>query len=184
MDKNEYNDLVNFYKKSFEVYLDKTLNLSEVEQEFLKKVKYPISPSKEFIKNFNVESIWQIFYIKNNFFIERLNNEELVYLKKSYENQNLDENFYHFIKQTFPKVTKYYEKYPDEYYVHYPYTTEDTFVMNGSIFLIIIVDIFQNKTDDFKEFYFEIINKLSNLQEDLIKKGKEINLEVKYLYNN
>ena len=56
--------------------------------------------------------------------------------------------------------------------------------MNGSIFLIIIVDIFQNKTDDFKEFYFEIINKLSNLQEDLIKKGKEINLEVKYLYNN
>ncbi len=179
--KNElYNELVQFYKKSIEIYLDKILNLSEIENEFLSKINYPIIPSNEFIKQFEVNSIWKIFYLKNEIFLERLSEEELLNLKKAYELKSIDINF---IKNTYQRVTKYYENYPNNYYVHYPHTYEDTYVMNNSLFLLIIVDIFQNQINNFQEFYFDVMNKLNDLQERLKTLGKNINLEVKYIYN-
>ena len=159
---------------------DKILNLSIIENEFLSKINYPIIPSNEFLKKYEVNSIWKIFYLKNEFFIERLSIDELAYLKEKYKEKSIDVEF---IKSTYSKITKYYDNYPDNYYVHYPNTYEDTYVMNNSLFLIILVDIFQNKIDDFQEFYLDTINKLDKLQDEIKQRAKDISLEIIYMIN-
>ncbi len=175
-----YYELKNYYKQSLEKYLDKILNLSIIENEFLSKINYHIIPSNEFLKKYEVSSIWKIFYLKNEFFIERLSNDELIYLKEKYATKSIDEDF---IKKTYLKVTKYYEDYPDNYYVHYSNTYEDTYVMNNSLLLVIIVDIFQSKIDNFKEFYFDTITKLTKLQDEIKQRAKDFSLEIIYMIN-
>lgn len=177
---NLYYELKSFYKQSLEKYLDKILNLSIIENKFLSKIKYSIIPSNEFLKKYKVNSIWKIFYLKNEFFIERLSIDELIYLKEKYDAKSIDDEF---IKNTYLKVTKYNENYPDNYYVHYPETNEDTYVMNSSLFLLIIVDIFQCEIDSFKEIYFDIIEKLNQLQSEVKENAKDISLEIIYMFN-
>ena len=177
---NLYYELVNFYKQALEMYLDKILNLSIIENKFLSKINYPIIPSNEFLKKYEVNSIWKIFYLKNEFFIERLSIDELAYLKEKYKEKSIDVEF---IKSTYSKITKYYNNYPDNYYVHYPNTYEDTYVMNNNLFLMILVDIFQNKIDDFQEFYLDTINKLDKLQDEIKQRAKDISLEIIYMIN-
>ncbi len=183
-EKNKlYYELVKFYKHYLEKYIDNKLDLSTIENKFLNDINYLIKPSEEFLKKYKVSSMWNIFYINNEIYLERLDDEELSYLIKVYESKKIDGEFYEFIKRSYGKITKYIEDCPDDYYIHYPNTYEDKYVLNNSIFLLIIVDIFQNEIDNFKEFYFDIIKKLDKLQDEVKEKVLDVPLEVTYMFN-
>lgn len=98
------------YRRLFSEYIIRKIELEKYDKELLdsKLVFLPQVMEKMDIYQYFSSSILKFFYIRNNIYIEKLNETEMQYLKEKIEKEDeeLDEKTVYFIENTYKKVIK------------------------------------------------------------------------------
>lgn len=106
--KQNYLKLSSFYKDIFIRYICNKLNLTYYD-EILKNSEYKYIPIGEnqmdFYQHSNI-SYLKYFYIRNNFYVENLNTEELDFLRNLFlsENKKVNSEVIQFLEKTYKKI--------------------------------------------------------------------------------
>ncbi len=178
-----YRTLLNKYIKyiSLQKYDDLILN-SDLD---FKKVK---NEAKDFYQYYNNAGL-NYYYVRNNIYVERLNEEEKQFLirKMSNVDYNLDDESISFIEKTYKKlIEEKNEKIENNYFLNFgPNTSERFFSPNNSLVIGFRYDLSNSKDNwlenlNRKNEYSKLLN--SEIEKDLKQK---LNYEVKVItYDN
>lgn len=177
LNENYFKVLI-IYKKILNKYLSEILNLKKYD-ELLKNSKFKYVPNlKENYDIYQYTSNMEMdyFYVRNNLFIERLNNEQIDKLKHCYDNNQLTQDAYNIIKDTYKDVIKYYKDKPNEMNVPYGPFNPSFFAPNNSIVIGLYIDYFaENGLNDneWKKNFFnqklEVNNLIKQMQDEFSK---------------
>ena len=151
--KDEYVNLYNLYRKLFTFYIIKKFDLMKYEKYFFdSKFDFEKVQTREmdFYQWYSSEEL-DYFYIRNNVYLEQLNNEELEQLKSMEKNNEseLTEKTEYYIEKTYKKAI--FEKIRGDELIHIAYGAEAlrNFHRNDSLVIGFRYDRFvENELDD------------------------------------
>ena len=105
---SEYMNIYFLYRKLFTQYIIEILNLIKYDKQIVNnKIKFPIVNQKNMdIYQYFSSDILKYFYIRNNIYIKKLNEDEIKFLKniKFNDNKVLNSEEKEFIENTYAKV--------------------------------------------------------------------------------
>lgn len=186
MDRENYRELENIYKKYFEIFLNSKIKLIKYDDSMKNsELDFGILQEKVNLKS-NLEEYLNLnyFYILNNFYVEKLTDEEKMILISNNEEQILN-----LIKNTYKNIITYTrEDLPNKRFkINYTFSTsEDSFSYNDE--LVIAIYYGKNTIDLIsKENYLDNYNKkqefLNNLSNNLSNEIKNnLDLDCKIIY--
>lgn len=140
--ENDYIELQNKYKKLFEQYISKKVDLKKYDDIISDSVlDFGISKptAKQLFTELENSLNLKYIYIINNFFVEKLDNSNLESLRRS--SYILSEQNYTLIEETYKDVIKddFDNEYNDEkHYVCYGYNTKSNYAPSDALVLHIL----------------------------------------------
>ena len=187
MNRENYRELENIYKKYFEIYLNSQINLKEYDESMKNsELDFGILQSKVNIKS-NLEEYLNLnyFYILNNFYIEKLTDEEKQILMS-----NNEEEIFNLIKNTYKNIITYTrEDIPNNRFkINYTFSTsKESFSYNDELVVAIYygkntIDLIskENYLDNYNKKQ-EFLNDLSNNLSNEIKSKLDLDCKIIYL---
>lgn len=185
--REDYRELENIYKKYFEIYLNSQINLKGYD-ELIKnsELDFGILQQKVNIKS-NLEEYLNLnyFYILNNFYIEKLTDEEKLILRS-----NNEEEIFNLIKNTYKNIITYTrEDIPNKRFkINYTFSTsKESFSYNDELVVAIYygkntIDLIskENYLDNYHKKQ-EFLNDLSNNLSNDIKSKLDLDSKIIYL---
>ena len=179
--KELYNRLENIYKAIFERYLNDNIDLKKYDEEILNSGYYfgvPNPTKDQLISGLGEYLGLKYIYLLNNFFIEKLEKEDIDILKACIEKNVIGIEAYEMVKKTYKEVIRNnylkgkYER--ERYQVCYGYALPNNFAYNDDIVLKIYYSKNTKKLED-KEFIENLRNQkkiLESIKERIIEEIK------------
>jgi len=169
----DYWNLSYLYRVALEIYLDSMLNLTKYDSLLEKQLKNMNISKENELMHFRL-SKFKFLYLRNNMFIERLEESELEILKTKWQTKLIDNELLSLIAKTYKKVIAYKEDSNNTMH-HYEAMNEGIYVLNNALLIIIYYDLFKLKQgNDYIEKMMEIQQYIFQIKNDIIETSKNV----------
>jgi len=169
----DYWNLSYLYRVALEMYLDSILNLTKYDSLLEKQLKI-INISKENEPMHFCLSKFKFIYLRNNMFIERLEESELEILKIKWQTKLVDNELLSLIAKTYKKIIAYKEDSNNTMH-HYEAINDGVYVLNNALLIIIYYDLFKlEQENDYIEKMMETQQYIFQIKNDIIETSKNV----------
>ncbi len=161
------------YRKVVELYLEEKLGLSLSDQKICEILEPSMIIPKEMETYYFRNSSYKTMYLRNHFYIERLNENDMSLLKRKLEEKVIDDELKEMVVKTLKNVILYQEDYGENVKFSRDGLYDSERIENGALILIIYYCVFETEENGFMEKYGNITKEVRKIKEEIDTKGKE-----------